>query len=46
MGEKIADIEEPMEEEEDVILNDSMRDVDAMFLEIQEGISRQLIDTR
>ena len=44
MGEKIADIQEPLEEEKDVILIDSMRDVDAMFLEIKEGISRQLAD--
>ena len=44
MGEKIADIQEPLEEEKDVILIDSMLDVDASFFEIKEGITRQLAD--
>lgn len=42
MGEKLADIQKPLEDETDVILIDSMREVDALFLEIREGISRQL----
>lgn len=44
MGEKIADIEMPLEEETDVIVIDSMRDVDTLFAEITEGIQRQLKD--
>ena len=43
MREKRADIEEPMEEERDVIIIDSMREVDALFLEIQEGIKQQVV---
>ncbi|TVY91424.1 hypothetical protein LAWI1_G003013 [Lachnellula willkommii] len=42
MGEKIADIEEPLEEEKDVILVESIHDVDTSFIEIKEGIRRQL----
>ena len=42
MEQKIADIQEPLEEEKDVILIDSMRDVNALFPEIMEGITRQL----
>jgi gluconate kinase len=42
MEQKIADIQEPLEEEKDVILIDSMRDVNALFVEIMEGITRQL----
>lgn len=42
MGEKIADIQEPLQEESDVILIDSMRDIESLFMDIQEGISRQL----
>lgn len=42
MGEKIADIQEPLQEERDVILVDSLQDVDAMFLEIKARITRQL----
>ncbi|TVY47782.1 hypothetical protein LOCC1_G006320 [Lachnellula occidentalis] len=42
MGEKIADIEEPLEEEKDVILIDSIHDIDTSFFEILEGIRRQL----
>ncbi|TVY80772.1 hypothetical protein LSUE1_G007034 [Lachnellula suecica] len=42
MGEKIADIKEPLEEEKDVILIDSMREVDALFLDIKDGINRQI----
>jgi gluconate kinase len=45
MGEKIADIQEPLEEEKDVILIDSMRDVDALFVEIREGINQQLANS-
>lgn len=44
MEEKIADIQEPLEEEEDIIMIDSMRDVDTLFLEIKEEISRQVAD--
>ena len=43
MGDKIADIEEPLEEK-DVILIDSIHDVDTSFFEIKEGISRQFVD--
>ncbi|KAK0702270.1 hypothetical protein B0H67DRAFT_394370 [Lasiosphaeris hirsuta] len=42
MREKIKDIVEPLVEEKDVILVDSLRDVDALFREIEEGISRQM----
>jgi gluconate kinase len=42
MEQKIADIQEPLEEEKDVILIDSMRDVNTLFPEIMEGITRQL----
>lgn len=42
MAHKVADIQEPLEEEKDVILVDSLRDVDALFPEILEGISQQL----
>ena len=42
MEQKIADIQEPLEEEKDVILIDSLRDVDSLFPEIMEGIIRQL----
>jgi gluconate kinase len=42
MEHKIADIQEPLEEEKDVILIDSMRDVDALFPEIMELIAQQL----
>lgn len=42
MGEKIGDIEEPLEEENDVILVDSIHDVDTSFVDIKEGIRRQL----
>jgi gluconate kinase len=42
MEQKIASIQEPLEEEKNVILVDSMRDVDAVFREIMEGITRQL----
>jgi gluconate kinase len=42
MEQKIANIQEPLEEERDVILIDSMQDVNAMFLEIMDGITRQL----
>jgi gluconate kinase len=46
MEHKIADIQEPLDEEKDVILVDSMRDVDALFPEIMERINRQLhVDT-
>ena len=44
MGEKMADIQELWVEEKDVILIDSMRNVDSLFLEIRNGISRQLAD--
>lgn len=42
MEHKIADIQEPLEEERDVILFDSLRDVDALFPEILKGVARQL----
>jgi gluconate kinase len=42
MEQKIADIQEPLEEEKDVILIDSMRDVNTLFPEIMQGITRQL----
>ncbi|KAK1760005.1 hypothetical protein QBC47DRAFT_316947 [Echria macrotheca] len=42
MGEKVAHIELPQEDEEDIILIDSMQDVDAMFVEIRERIQRQV----
>jgi len=46
MGEKIADIQPPLDEEEDVILVDSMQDIDALFLEIRERITKQLTKLR
>ncbi|KAL1861719.1 hypothetical protein Daus18300_008688 [Diaporthe australafricana] len=42
MAHKVADIQEPLDEERDVILVDSLRDVDALFPEIMERIPRQL----
>jgi gluconate kinase len=42
MEQKLAHIQAPLEEEKDIILVDSTRDVDAVFLEIMEDISRQL----
>lgn len=42
MAHKVADIQEPLGEETDVILVDSLRDVDALFPEIMEGIVRKL----
>lgn len=42
MEHKVADIQEPLEEETDVILFDSLRDVDALFPEILDGVTRQL----
>lgn len=42
MEQKIAHIEEPLAEEKDVILVDSMQDVDAVFQEIMEGTNRLL----
>lgn len=42
MAHKVADIQEPLGEEKDVILVDSLRDVDALFPEIMEGVSQQL----
>lgn len=42
MAHKVADIQEPLEEEKDVILFDSLRDVDALFPEILDGVARQL----
>jgi gluconate kinase len=39
---KIADIQEPLEEEKDIILIDSMRDIDTLFSETMERITRQL----
>lgn len=44
MAHKVADIQEPLGEETDVILVDSLRDVDALFPEILEGVARQLQD--
>jgi gluconate kinase len=42
MGNKIADIQEPLAEEleRDVMLVDSMRDMDTVFGEVREGITR------
>ncbi|KKY29377.1 putative thermosensitive gluconokinase [Diaporthe ampelina] len=42
MAHKVADIQEPLGEERDVILVDSLRDVDALFPEIMEGVARKL----
>ncbi|KAK2610522.1 hypothetical protein N8I77_003946 [Diaporthe amygdali] len=42
MAHKVADIQVPLEEERDVILVDSLRDVDALFPEILEGVAQQL----
>lgn len=42
MESEISDIEEPLEEKKDVIVIDNMQEVDAMFMEIKDGISRQL----
>lgn len=42
MNHKIADIEKPDEGEKDVILVDSMQDVDSLFLETMEKIRAQL----
>jgi gluconate kinase len=42
MEQKIADIQEPLEEERDVILIDSTQDIDALFLQIMEKIPQQL----
>lgn len=42
MAHKVADIQEPLGEERDVILVDSLQDVDALFPEIMEGIAQQL----
>jgi gluconate kinase len=42
MEKKMADIEKPLEEEKDVILIDSMQDVDTLYPEIMEAISLQL----
>lgn len=44
MAHKIADIQEPLEEERDVVLVDSLRDVDALFQEILEAVTRKLQD--
>jgi len=44
MGEKIADIQEPLEEENDIILMDSLKDVDTMFVEIKDSIGRLVKD--
>lgn len=42
MEQKTEDIQEPLEEERDVILIDSIRDVDTLFPEIMDGITQQL----
>ncbi|KAG8169309.1 hypothetical protein KVR01_000054 [Diaporthe batatas] len=42
MAHKVADIEAPLEEEKDVILLDSLRNVDALFLEVLETVSQKL----
>ncbi|KAH8881750.1 hypothetical protein GQ53DRAFT_754183 [Thozetella sp. PMI_491] len=42
MGEKIADIQVPLEEETDVVLIDSMRDVESLFAEVKDGINQHL----
>jgi gluconate kinase len=45
MGEKIADIQEPMDEERDVLLIDSLKDLDDMFLQVMGGISELLAES-
>jgi hypothetical protein len=42
MTHKVADIQEPLQEEKDVILFDSLRDVNSLFLDILDGVARQL----
>jgi gluconate kinase len=42
METKIADIQEPLEDEKNIILIDSMRDINTMFPEIMERINQQL----
>jgi gluconate kinase len=42
MGEKIADIQEPLQEERDVLLIDSLKDLDDMFLQVM-GKIRELL---
>ncbi|POS68547.1 hypothetical protein DHEL01_v213059 [Diaporthe helianthi] len=42
MAHKVADIQEPLKEERDVILLDSLRDVDALFVEIMEAVPQNL----
>ncbi|KAK3314504.1 hypothetical protein B0H66DRAFT_563055 [Apodospora peruviana] len=44
MGEKVADIEVPLleEQERDVIMVDSLKDVDALFLEIKREVGRRI----
>lgn len=42
MGEKLADIQKPMVEEKDVVLVNSMYDVDQVFTLIMEGIQKQV----
>lgn len=45
MEEKAEDLREPLEEEKDVLVVDSMQDVDALILDIEEMIRRQVEDT-
>jgi gluconate kinase len=42
MGHKIADIQAPQDDEQDVIVIDSMRDVEALFFEIKEAIDNRI----
>jgi gluconate kinase len=44
MEEKAEDLREPMEEERDVLVVDSMRDVDALILDIEAVIKRQVAE--
>lgn len=46
METKMADIEEPLMEEENTIVVNSMLDVDALQLEIMEQIGQQLVPVR
>lgn len=46
MEKKIANIQMPVEEEEDNIPTDSTQSLDVLFPEIMEGVARQrLVDT-
>lgn len=44
MERKVADIQEPLEEEIDVLLVDSMQDVDALYMQILGSINQQVVE--